>query len=90
MPTFVSSSRSKRSRRLRDVTYFPSVPANGDALTQNTMLTVGSSIVTGGSGRGSSGSVTVSPMCTSEKPASATISPGPASCTSVRSRPSNT
>ena len=73
---------------LRDVTSLPSCPANGELLTLNIMLTVGSSIVTGGSGRGSSGSVTVSPMCTSSKPASATMSPGPASCTSTRCRPS--
>jgi hypothetical protein len=53
--TFVSSSRSSRSFKLREVTYFPSWPANGEALTLNTMLTVGSSTSTGGSGRGSSG-----------------------------------
>ena len=44
---------------------------------------------TAGSGRGSSGTVIVSPMFTSSKPATAMISPGPASSTSTRLRPSN-
>ena len=38
--------------RLREVTYLPSWPANGELLTGNIMLTVGSSTVTRGSGRG--------------------------------------
>ena len=74
----------------REVTYLPSWPANGELFTENTMLTVGSSTLTGGSGTGFSGSAIVSPMFTSSNPARATRSPGPACCTSTRSRPSKT
>ena len=42
--TFVSTSLNRRSRRLREVTYFPSLPAKGLVLTMKSMLTVGSSI----------------------------------------------
>ena len=45
---------------------------------------LGSSTLITGSGRGSSGSVSVSPMCTSSMPAMAMISPGPASSTATR------
>ena len=45
----------------------------------------GSSTVDTGSGRGSSGSAIVSPIVTSGRPASATISPGPASSAETRS-----
>ena len=48
---------------------------------------VGSSTSSLGSGRGSAGSVSVSPMVTSGRPATATISPGPASGMSSRSMP---
>jgi hypothetical protein len=47
---------------------------------------LGSSTRMAGSGLGSSASARVSPMVTSGKPATATISPGPASSTSMRSR----
>jgi hypothetical protein len=52
------------------------------------MPSAGSSIEIGGSGIGSSGSATVSPIVISGIPASATISPGPASSTSTRRNPS--
>ena len=45
----------------------------------------GSSTVMTGSGRGSSGSASVSPIVTSAIPATAMISPGPASAASTRS-----
>ena len=50
----------------------------------------GSSTVVTGSGRGSSGSASVSPIVTSGRPAIATISPGPASSASTRSSASVT
>ena len=50
----------------------------------------GSSTWITGSGRGSSGSASVSPIVTSERPAIAMISPGPASCASTRSSASVT
>ena len=46
----------------------------------------GSSTVITGSGRGSSGSASVSPIVTSGRPATAMISPGPASSAETRSR----
>jgi hypothetical protein len=45
----------------------------------------GSSTEITGSGRGSSGSASVSPIVTSSRPARAMISPGPASVASTRS-----
>ena len=48
--TLPSSSRSSRSRRLRDVTYWPSRPAIGDVLTPKIIDTVGSSMAIGGIG----------------------------------------
>ena len=46
----------------------------------------GSSTVMTGSGCGSSGSPSVSPIVTSGRPATAMISPGPASSADTRSR----
>ena len=48
---------------------------------------LGSSTVETGSGRGSSGSASVSPIVTSGRPATATISPGPASSASTGRAP---
>ncbi len=50
----------------------------------------GSSTVMTGSGRGSAGSASVSPIVTSAIPATAMISPGPASSASTRSSASVT
>ena len=50
----------------------------------------GSSTVITGSGRGSAGSASVSPIVTSGRPATAMISPGPASSASTRSSASVT
>ncbi len=88
MATLKRASRSSRSRSLREVTCCPSRPAIGESLTAKTMASVGSSTWMGGSGRGSSGSVTVSPIVTSSMPATATMSPAAASAISTRRRPS--
>ena len=82
--TLVRSSLSSRSLMWREVTYLPSRPAMGEVLIENTIDRVGSSMCRGGSGWGSSTLVTVSPMLTSEKPASATMSPAWASSHSRR------
>ena len=71
----------------RLVTYFPSRPERGEVFTPSVMRRVGASTSRRGSGRGSAGSVIVSPMVTSGIPASATMSPGPASSMSTRSMP---
>ena len=63
----------------------PSVPASGDVLIPIVIERLGSSTAVTGSGRGSSGSAIVSPIVTSGSPASATISPGPASSAGTRS-----
>ena len=47
-PTFISSSFSRRSRICLDVTNFPSLPANGESFTMNSILSVGASIVIAG------------------------------------------
>ena len=67
----------------RDVTYLPSRPPSGEVLTPNVIRSVGSSTSRRGSGRGSGGSVIVSPIVTSGRPATETISPGPASAMSI-------
>ena len=51
-PTFTSSSLSKRSRILREVTNLPTCPANGESLTMKFMESVGSSIFNIGIGSG--------------------------------------
>ena len=74
-PTLTSSSFSKRSFRLRDVTYFPLWPAKGLLLTWKFMLNVGSSISMLGRGRMWSFTQRVSPIEISAMPATTTISP---------------
>ncbi len=69
----------------RAVTLVPSEPDSGEVLMPMVMARLGSSTKMAGRGRGSSGSAKVSPMVTSGKPATATISPGPASSVSTRS-----
>ena len=61
------------------MSFVPSVPASGEVLMPMVMDRLGSSTVMTGSGRGSSGSASVSPMVISAMPATAAISPGPAS-----------
>ena len=52
--TLPTSSRSRRSRSWRDVTYCPSRPAKGEVLTPKTIDTVGSSMAIGAIGAGAS------------------------------------
>ncbi len=73
---------------LRLVTYLPSLPAKGPSLTLKTIDMVGSSTLMRGRATGFAGSAMVSPMPISSAPAMQTISPGPASFTSTRFRPS--
>mmetsp|Transcript_7851 Transcript_7851/g.13462 ORF Transcript_7851/g.13462 Transcript_7851/m.13462 type:complete len:216 (-) Transcript_7851:1117-1764(-) len=79
--TFFSSSLYSRSRRFLLVTYLPSRPANGLVFTQNSMRTVGSWTLRGMSGLTLSLSQTVSPIDTSSRPVTATMSPAEASVT---------
>ncbi len=87
METLVSSSRSRRSRRLRLVTSEPSLPQKGELLTENCMAIVGSSMTISGSGAGFSRLVMVSPMVMPSTPAMATMSPISVVEVSVRLRP---
>ena len=83
--TLPTSSASSRSRTWRAVSLLPSVPARGEVLIPSTIESEGSSTVITGSGRGSSGSASVSPIVISSIPATAMISPGPASSAGTRS-----
>ena len=85
--TLCCSSFCRRSQIWRLVTYLPSRPASGLVFTQKFMVSVGSSTLSIGSGAGLTGSVTVTPMPMSSMPLISTISPGPASCVCIRSRP---
>ena len=78
-------SRSSRALMRRAVTFLPSRPAIGDVLTPSVIESDGSSTLMTGSGRGSSGSASVSPIVTSSRPATAMISPGPADSAGTRS-----
>src|SRR3954447_5843313 len=83
--TLPTSSASRRCLTWLAVSRVPSVPASGLVLIPIVTDKLGSSTVVTGSGRGSSGSAMVSPIVTSGSPASATISPGPASSAGTRS-----
>ena len=85
--TFVSVSLYKRSRKWRDVTNWPSRPANGLVLTPKVMDNVGSSILMLGKASGFSASATVWPILALGRPVIATISPSSASLTSIRFKP---
>ncbi len=69
-------SASSRLWIWRAVSLSPSWPASGEWLMPMVTLIDGSSTVITGSGRGSSGSASVSPIVTSGRPATAMISPG--------------
>ena len=71
----------------RLVTLSPSVPASGESLTRNCMVTVGGSIGWAGSGPSTLGSQKVSATVPLTMPAMATMSPASASSTGMRSRP---
>jgi hypothetical protein len=68
----------------------PSWPESGEVLIPIVMARLGSSTPITGSGRGSSGSASVSPIVTSAIPATAISSPAPASEASTRSSASVT
>src|SRR3972149_1411953 len=85
--TLPRTSRSRRALIWREVTYFPSRPASGEVSTPNVIRRVGASTSRRGRGRGSPGSVIVSPIVTSGSPATDTISPAEASEMSTRSMP---
>ena len=88
--TSVFSSRIRRSRRWREVTYLPSLPASGLSFTMKFMEIVGSEIFWNGMETGLSRSPQrVSPMWISGIPETATIEPMPASVTSTFFSPSN-
>ncbi len=63
---------------MRAVSSLPSVPARGDVLMPMVIERLGSSTCRGSRAIGFSGSARVSPMKMSSKPATATMSPGPA------------
>ena len=85
--TLPISSLSSRSLTCRAVTLAPLTrPASGEVLMPMVMEIAGSSTVISGRGFGFSGSVRVSPMVMSSIPATATMSPGPASSAGTRSR----
>mmetsp|Transcript_25666 Transcript_25666/g.56589 ORF Transcript_25666/g.56589 Transcript_25666/m.56589 type:complete len:278 (-) Transcript_25666:1036-1869(-) len=83
----LSASRSRRFFSMVPVSFveFLHFPARGEVLTPNSITTVGSSTMIGGSGLGHLGSTTVSPMWTSSTPAKAQMSPARTSSTSTRS-----
>ena len=84
--TLPTSSRSSRSRTSRAVTLVPLTrPAIGEVFAPIVIEMAGSSTVISGSGRGSSGSASVSPMVISGMPATAMMSPGPAESAGTRS-----
>ncbi len=88
--TLPTSSWSSRSFTIRAVSREPDCPASGELLIPTVMPSAGSSTAITGSGRGSSASAIVSPIVISGMPASAMISPGPASSASTRRSPSFT
>ncbi len=85
--TLPSTSFSSRALICRLVTNLPSRPASGEVFTPNVIRRVGASTSSRGNGRGSAGSVRVSPIVTSGRPATLTMSPGPAASMSTRSMP---
>ncbi len=87
--TFDSSSRISRSRIWREVRYFPSRPANGEAFTMKYIETVGSSTAVAVIPSGAAASAIVSPMLSPSIPETQMMSPAEASSTSSRSSPWN-
>ena len=88
--TLPISSRSSRAFSCEAVSLSPSWPASGESLMPTVTESEGSSTVIGGSGRGSSGSDSVSPIVISGMPATAMMSPALASSALTRSRASVT
>ncbi|CSI85821.1 Uncharacterised protein [Vibrio cholerae] len=85
--TLCTSSFSRRSRILREVTNLPSLPANGEVFTWKVMVTVGSSTLSGGSASRAFTSQIVSEIFSSPRPVTATMSPAVAWSVSERCRP---
>ena len=83
-----SSSRYSLSRRWREVTNLPSLPAKGLLLTEKVISTVGSLILTKGTASTQSVAQTVSPMLMPSSPEKQTMSPACARSTGTRERPS--
>ncbi len=88
--TLVSSSFCSLAAICREVVNFPSRPANGDVLGPIAICSVGASISITGRASGLSVEAKVSPICASVIPVSWTISPVPASSTSMRLSPCET
>ena len=88
--TLPTSSWSSRCLTIGAVSLEPSCPASGEELIPIVIARLGSSTSTTARARASSGSASVSPIVTSGRPATATISPGPASAASTRSSASVT
>ena len=82
-------SRMSRSRRFREVTYLPSLPAKGESLTEKVISMVGAEIFTKGRGSARPAAQMVSPMVMSPMPDIAMMLPAAASVTGARARPSN-
>ena len=85
--TSVCNSCIRRSWRLREVTYLPSLPANGELLVKKVICKVGSSMWRIGRASGFAASATVSPTKISSIPDKAIKSPALASLISTRSKP---
>ncbi len=87
--TLPTSSLSRRSLTSRAVTLEPfSRPTSGEVLVPMVIEMAGSSTWISGRATGFSGSARVSPMVISGMPATAQMSPGPATSPGLRSRPS--
>mmetsp|Transcript_18443 Transcript_18443/g.62791 ORF Transcript_18443/g.62791 Transcript_18443/m.62791 type:complete len:231 (+) Transcript_18443:523-1215(+) len=90
MATFFSSSRSRRSLRLRAVTLSPSLPTKGLEETLKLTLTAGSSTFITGRASAPSVSMIVSPIMASPMPATAQMSPASTASTFLRPKFSKT
>ena len=86
--TFVRVSLTSRSQMWRAVTSLPSLPPSGPSLTANSIRIVGGSMGLCGRAGRSGLSTMLSPMKTSSKPVTPTMSPACASGTSMRLSPS--
>ena len=86
--TSLSSSLYSLSRRWREVTNLPSLPAKGLLLTEKVISIVGSLTLTNSSGSTQVSEVTVSPMLMPSAPLKQMMSPTLALSTGTRVRPS--
>ena len=87
--TSVSNSLYNLARTCLLVTNFPSLPANGELLTEKFIANVGFEILTNSIGSRSSSLVKVSPISIPSTPVKATIDPNFDSLTSTLFNPSN-